>query len=325
MENLERIIRLLKPKYYNRITYLLILCGTSLLTKPLWLELVNWGVDVADANYTRISIPVIGQWDWLLGVVIIAGSLYWNTKNRLIDIKSQKTSEPAYKMNSNVTFETAEEVFLAIYPLLKDNEYLFETLGPNSGSAVTEALRTDLTMWYKYRSEAIIPNNAKIRDLLKINEAKLDRKQKELSNKMILHVDAFEEHVRNESFDYTPYQFPVDFKNLVEQTCFDYSSSSWSNRKRIAWLVKKFQRLSVNSWYVIGSSLFISDRAKDFDIVVLFNGQISDELIQQVNIIKMDFKIQFKCNLHETLFFSDERQEFMEFVEYNNYKLKGNG
>lgn len=325
MENLEKIIRLLKPRYYNRITYLLILCGTSLLTKPLWMELVNWGVDITSANYKQISIPIVGQWDWLLGLIIIAGSLYWNTKNRLLDIKYQETSEPAYKKYLNVSFKTSEEVFLVIYPILKDNEYLFKTVGPNSGSLETEELRTDLTMWYKYRSEAIIPNNAKIREVLKMNEIMFTRNQKELSDKMIVHIDAFEEHIKNEDFDYTPYQFPVDFKNLVEQTCFDYSSLAKSNKTRIAWLKKKLKKITVNDWYVIGSGLFISDKAKDFDIVVLFDQELSDLIIQKVNVIKMDFKIKFKCNLHETLFFCEEKKEFSEFVDYNQYKLKGNG
>lgn len=325
MENLEKIIRLLKPKYYNRITYLLILCGTSLLTKPLWMELVNWGVDISNANYKQFNIPVIGQWDWLLGLIIITGSLYWNTKNRLIDIKAQEISEPAYKKNLNVKFQTTEEVFLAIYPILKDNEYLFKTVGPNSSSFETEELRTDLTMWYKYRSEGIIPNNAKIREILKANDSKLDRLQKDLSYRMILHIDAFEEHLKNEEFDYTPYQFPLDFKKLVEQMCFDFSKSSKSNKNRIAWLKKRFTKLNVSDWYLIGSSLFISDRAKDFDIVVLFNEEVSDLLIQKMDIIKMDFKLKFNCNLHETLFFNDEKQEFLEFIDYNKYKLKGNG
>jgi len=325
MENLEKIIRLLKPKYYNTITYILVICGTSLLSKPLWMELVNWGVDLTSANYKQVSIPVIGQWDWLLGLIIIAGALYWNTKNRLIDIKSQVTSEPAYKKYSNVKFKTSEEVFLAIYPILRDNEYLFKTVGPNSGSMETEELRTDLTMWYKYRSEGIIPNNAKIREILKMNEAKFNRNQKELSNKMILHIDAFEEHIKNEYFDYTQFQFPVDFKKMVEQICFDYSSLSKSNKTRITWLVKKLKKVNVSDWYIIGSCLFITDKAKDFDIVVLLNQEVSDLIIQKVNVIKMDFKIKFKCNLHETLFFCNEKKEFSEFVDYNQYKLKGNG
>ena len=180
-------------------------------------------------------------------------------------------------------------------------------------------------MWYKYRSEAIIPNNAKIREILKMTETMFNRNQKELSDKMILHIDAFEEHIKNENFDYTPYQFPVDFKNLVEQICFDYSSLAKSNKLRIAWLVKKLKKINVNDWYIIGSALFIADKAKDFDIVVLFDQELSDLIIQKINIIKMDFKIKFKCNLHETLFFCDEIQEFSEFVNYNQYKLKGNG
>ena len=68
-----------------------------------------------------------------------------------------------------------------------------------------------------------------------------------------------------------------------------------------------------------------ADKAKDFDIVVLFDQELSDLIIQKVNVIKMDFKIKFKCNLHETLFFCEEKKEFSEFVDYNQYKLKGNG
>mgnify|MGYP006087152971 FL=1 len=325
MEKLEKIIKLLKPKYYNRITYILIISGTSLLTKPLWLELLNWSLDTTNENSEKIQLSIIGQWDWLLGLFVIIIGLYWNTKNRLIDLKTEKISQPEYKNVLKLKYKSFEEVCEVIYPILKDNEYIFLTVGPNSGASYQNELRTDLTMWYKYRSESILPNNSKIKEILNNNTALFDRKIAELVNKMIIHIDAFEEHVQNENFDYTTFQFPQEFKELIEDECFLNAKKSKIFVGRMKWLNKKTPKLNSKEWFLIGSSIFIPEKAKDVDIVIFYNHESKLEIQNKLKSLKMDFKLKFSCNLHTTIFLSKEEIQYKEFLAFNKYKIKGNG
>lgn len=325
MEKFEKIIKLLKPKYYNRITYLLVICGTSLLTKPLWIELVNWFIESSNENNDRLEISIIGQWDWLLGLSVIIIALYWNTKNRLLDLKTEKTSQPEYKNVFKVKYTTFEEVCEVVYPILKDNEYVFSTVGPNSGANFQDELRTDLTMWYKYRSESILPNNRKIKEILSNNITLFDREATGLVNRMIVHIDAFEEHVKNLDFDYTSFQFPQEFKILVEDKCFENAKNSKIFYNRMKWLKKKIPKINPTEWYLIGSSIFIPSKAKDVDIIIFYNKESKTEIQNALKDLKMDFKLKFSCNLHTTIFLSKERNEYEEFLAYNKYKIKGNG
>lgn len=325
MEKIEKIIRLLKPKYYNRITHVIVICGTSLLTKPIWLDLLNAFLETNNNNNKDLQISIIGNWDWLLGLVVIIIGLIYNTRNRLIDLKSEPKSQPEYKNVLQLKQKTFEEVCETLYPILKDNEYIFFTVGPNSGANFEGELRRDLTMWYKYRSESILPNNRKIKEVLNSNSDLFDRDTSELVNKMIVHIDAFEEHVQNENFDYTPYQFPQDFKELVENKCFENAKNSKSFKSRLKWLNKRIPKINANEWYLIGSSILIPEKSKDVDIVIYYNKESKVEIQNKLKNLKMDFKLKFSCNLHITIFLTNEQFQYDEFLEYNKYKIKGNG
>jgi hypothetical protein len=325
LEKLEKIIRLLKPKYYNRITYVLVICGTSLLTKPLWLELLNFFFETNNENNTDFQFSIVGEWDWLLGLIVIIIGLIYNTRNRLIDLKSEPKSQPEYKNVGILKYKSFEKICQVIYPILKDNEYVFKTVGPNSGADVQEELRTDFTMWYKYRSETIIPNNQKIKDILNANTSIYDRETEALVNQMTLHIDAFEEHIRNEDFDYSAYQFPIEFKNLVENNCLNYAETSKVFLARQKWLNKKIKKIQPNEWYIFGSSIFIPEKAKDVDIVLFFEHKNNKVVQSKMKVLKMDFKLKFSCNLHDTIFYQNEQEQYQNFIDYNEYKIKGNG
>jgi hypothetical protein len=324
LKQIEQLIKLLKPKYYNRITYLLIISAIPLLTKPLWLELVNWGIESSNENYKKINIPIIEEWDWLLGLVIILIALIYNTFNRWIELKTDKKSEPQYKKIEKVKFSDFIQVCKSIYPILLDNEYIFKTVGPNSGANATDELRTDLTLWYKYRSESILPNNQKIKEILEANQNLFSREIKTITDKMILHIDAFEEHTKNPQFDYSNFQFPLDFKEMIETKCFENAKTSKKLQNQIKWLNKKLKPLNIVEWYLHGSTILIPESANDVDIVILINSVNTNEN-KKINSIKMDFKLKFQLSLHTTIFTSNEQEEFRSFLERNVYKIKGNG
>ena len=324
LEHIKELIKLLKPKYYNRITYVLIIAAIPLFTKPLWLEIVNWGIESSNENYKKIQLPIIGDWDWLLGLTVIIIALVYNTVNRWIELKTDKKSEPQYKKIEKIKYSSFSQLSKVIYPILKDNEYIFKTVGPNSGANNTEELRTDLTLWYKYRSETILPNNQKIKEILEANQNLYSRKIKQSTNRMILHIDAFEEHTKNPQFDYSEFQFPLDFKELIEKECFESAKSSKLLANHIKWLNKKLKPLDISEWHLHGSSILIPDSANDTDVVILFNN-LDTKTIKRIDSIKMDFKLKYQRSLHTTVFTSIEKAQFNSFLEKNEHKIKGNG
>ncbi len=324
-EKIERIIKLLKPKYYDGLTYFIVTIGGSLLTKPIWVDILNSILATYNPNYKPIQLNAVGPvWDSLIGLSLIAGALYWNTKNRLIDLQYHPETQPAYLSINNLKLQSFEELCRNIYPLLNDNEYIFKTVGPNSGFLTTEELRTDLTMWNRYKQETIIPNNAKIKALLAANQSIIPSKNLEIIRKQILHIDAFEEHCQNPNFDYSQHRFPLEFKNIIEETCYNSAISSEVFMKRKKWLNKKFKKAGVTEWQIIGSCLFTPSTSSDMDIVLLLPNE-STKLRESIRDIKFDFKLKFKISLHETAFAQNEIEAFQNFLSKNNFKYIGNG
>lgn len=325
-ETLYTILRLFKPKYYNIVTGSLIACGISLLSKPLWLSLINWGIESSNENYKKINIPVLDEYDWILGLFTIIITLRWHTKNRLIDLKESNQAEPAYLKSNKKIFQSLEQLCQEIYPILIDNEYLFKTVGPNSGASTSEEpLRTDFTLWYKFRSESILPNNSKIKELLQLNSAIFNREFKELANKMILHIDAFEEHVKNDNYDYSEFQFPFEFKSMIESICYDSGIKSKTFLDKKNWVNKKLKKKNFSQWYFVGSSLLSPAKANDFDLVVYLNDEITEETQSTLKEIEFDFKLKFKTEIHLTLFITEEKSEYEKFLEFNHFKVAGHG
>lgn len=324
MEHFEKIIRLLKPRYYNRITYVLVITGCSLFTKPIWLELLNALTQLFNQSQNEYELSIIGKWDWLVGLFLIVTALYWNTRNRLIDIRETSDSEPGYKRIVQNKFSTFYDLCCSLYPIIKDNEYIFKTVGPNSNAINNDELRTDLTMWYKYRSESILPNNQKIKELIENNDQLLEKETKDLANKMILHIDAFEEHIQNPDFDYSKYRFPIEFQELIETTCFSITKESNTILKQKKWLEKRLKKLALNEWYLIGSALFVTKYSRDLDVVILLAASSQEESIKKIESLRLDFKVKFKYGLHPTIFKSDESPDFQKFITANK-KIKGNG
>lgn len=299
---------------------MIVVGGLSLLTKPIWLEFVNYGLMTYSAHHKELDLNIIGEWDWLVGLILILGAITWNTINRLIDLNTQERNDPAYKTVKSRTYESFEKMANDVYFLLLDNEHIKKSVGPNSGSSTIEELRTDLTMWYKYRKESIIPNNQKIKEILQQNEAYLSQRQMTIARKMLLHIDAFEEHVRNPDFDYSKFRFPVEFRDLIETTCFESAKSSSNLKREIKWLKKQFGKLGVKDWYLIGSSVLTPEVSRDVDVVILVN--YNGDLKRQIELIKFNFKLELRKHLHLTVFNEEEDNLFSEFIAKNEFRLR---
>lgn len=314
IKTLYKIIKLFRPEYYDTITRILVVGGLALLSKPIW-------VDILNIFLFKFKLSIVGEYDWLLGLIIIILSLIYNTTHKYLGYKFEKKSEPAYKKVNYKTFSDFGKLCQEILPILKDNEYIFKTTGPNSTSDYTNVLRTDLTMWEKFKKEVIKPNNFAIKKLITENRHIISNKFDNEFNKMLLHIDAFNHHIENPNFDYSEFQFPKEFSKIILLKAFETAKSDKMLLKKIKWISLNINKDYLEEWFVFGSIVYMPEKANDLDLAVLLNNKVNIETIKSnLNKLKFDFKLKYKMDLHLTIF--DNKSDFLIFASNNPFKIE---
>lgn len=318
--DIEKIIKywkLIRPKYYNSLTRILIFGGLALLSKPLWLDFLN-------IIFEELEFSLIGEKDWIIGLAIIIFALIYNTIHRYIDLNHERKSEPAFKNVSKNNIKTFGELCQEITPILSDNKYIFQTTGPNSNAHNIEPLRTDLTIWNKLKKEVIAPNNLAIKKLIESNQNLIPKKHENLFREMILHIEAFNEHLANPEFDYSDFQFPNEFPTIVLEASFEEAKTDKNMLKKKRWLEKKIAKLNILDWFIFGSTVFTPNKANDFDLAMLVKQNsipLDSSLNKKLEEMEFDYKVKFKQDLHLTIFNKTEKSEYENFANDNNLKI----
>lgn len=320
LDKIVEIIKLFSPKYYDRITKYLLVPGVALLSKPIWLEVLNLFLNEFNFN-------IIGENDWFIGLVLIIIVLTFNTIQSYLHLKYTSESKPAFQNITNKSLNSFGNLCQEIYPLLKDNEYIFKSTGPNSNRGTTEPLRTDLTMWNKLKVEVIIPNNEAIKRLIEENRPLIPAKYITSFNDMILHIRAFNEHINNANFDYREYQFPKKFPEIIIKNSVIAARENKDLKMKVKWISKKLNTKHVSDWLIFGSMIITPEKANDVDIAILLSNTVDlktgNEKLSQ---IKFDFKVKFKRDLHMSVFESSKLSDFKRFSKSNPQKIdKKNG
>jgi hypothetical protein len=290
--------------------------GIALLSKPVWIDILNLFL-----NGWKLSI--IGEFDWLLGLIIIVLALTYNLIHRYIDLKYDYQSKPAFEVVNYKSFKEFGHLCQEILPIIKDNEYIFLNTGPNSGCDNLDALRTDLTMWEKLKVDAIIPNNEAIKKLIRDNKPIIPTVHEEIFNKMLLHIDAFKEHIQNPKFDYSEYQFPNNFSKILIEESLLSASRSKQLKKIQSWIFKKLNKKFIPSWFIFGSIILTPRNAHDVDLALYINE--NSDAYNFIDEIKFDFKIKFKLELHVTIFLPKDYEAYKLFSAKNPIKIDNNG
>lgn len=114
-----------------------------------------------------------------------------------------------------IELKSFEDLCNSIKPYLSENERIFESFGPNSGANSKGPLRRDLTLWYKASREKILPNNKEISNLIEINSKLIPVEYNDVIRQFINHVYAFDKHCADTSFDYSQFQFPKEFSDII--------------------------------------------------------------------------------------------------------------
>ena len=260
--NFIDIVKLLRPQYYNRITWLLITAAVPLLTTPLWIDIVN-------IILGEIKIGIIGRYDSLIGVAVIIIALIYNTVHKYIVLRYETPNEPAYKKIKQNNIPDFGALCQQLLPIIRDNEYIFKNCGPNSNATEVGELRTDLTVWNNLKKDSIIPNNNAIKNLIEQNKDLIPNQYQDIFNKLILHIKAFDMHVKNPNFDYTQHQFPKDISEIITRTCYNYAKDNKRLKHIQRWLSKKIKSSHIENGFLIGSILLYPQEAKDADIVII--------------------------------------------------------
>ncbi len=317
IEKLIKYWKLIRPKYYNTLTRILILGGLALLSKPLWLDILN-------IIFEKIEFSLIGEKDWILGLIIIVLALIYNTIQRYIDLNHERKSQPAFKNISKNNIKSFGELCQEIIPILNDNKYVFETTGPNSNVGNVESLRTDLTMWNKLKKDVIAPNNLAIKKLIESNQKLIPNKYENIFKEMVLHIEAFDEHLRNPEFDYSNFQFPNEFPKIVLEASFEKAKTDKKLLKKKHWLEKKIAKLNTLDWFIFGSTVYAPKKANDFDLAILVEQNsipLNSSLSKKLEDLKFDYKIKFKQDLHLTIFNKTEKSDYETFANNNTLKI----
>ena len=320
LDKIVEIIKLFSPKYYDRITKYLLIPGVGLLSKPIWLEILN--IFLNEFNFN-----IIGENDWILGLIVIVIALTYNTIQSYLHLRYTSESKPAFQNTTNKTLNSFGNLCQEIYPLLKDNEYIFKSTGPNSNRETTEPLRTDLTMWNKLKVDVIIPNNETIKRLIEDNKPLIPAKHIGSFNDMILHIRAFNEHIINPNFDYSAYQFPKTFPEIVIKSSYETAKENKDLKKKVKWISKKLKTSYISNWIIFGSIVITPKKANDVDIAILLNNSVDIETgNEKLAQLKFDFKVKFGRELHMSVFESNRLSDFKRFSKNNHQKIeKKNG
>ena len=106
---LGKLITLLRPKYYNVVTRILVTGGIALVSKPIWIDILN-------IFLVEFKFALIGEYDWLLGLAIIVLSLIYNTFNRYLDLSFDQQSRPAFNDVKFKRFKSFGELCQEVLP-----------------------------------------------------------------------------------------------------------------------------------------------------------------------------------------------------------------
>lgn len=258
----------------------------------------------------------IGEYDTIIGVGLIIVGLIFNLIHTIINNKNINL-----KKEKSIRIASFAKLCQEIYPFIKDNEYIFNRVGPNSNITDKGILRTDFTMWEECKKGPISNNNKKIKDLIEDNKGIIPDKHWELFNDMIIHIDSFKKHISEKDFDYSNNQFPKRLPDIIKEESFEEALKNKKLKKKIAWITKKIRALNISNGIIFGSSLLLPQKARDFDIAILIEESEHLKTQENINKIKAEFKNKFRTPLHITFFYSKEEPDFSEFCDKNKQKI----
>ena len=113
--------------------------------------------------------------------------------------------------------------------------------------------------------------------------------------------------------------FPKNITGVIENTCFNAITNSQTYQKIKKWMANKKKKYKIQQCYIIGSILMYPEQAKDVDIIVCTPN--IKGILDNLNILEFDFKIEFNKTLHIS-YFEQNNQKYIDFCNRNKYKIE---
>lgn len=184
--------------------------------------------------------------------------------------------------------------------------------------------KDELENWYLIEEKMINPNNKKILDLILENYNSIPIHKQDLFLKLKQHIISFENHIKNRKEDYSKHQFPKEF---VKYVC-GYLISQRKNKKLdkiIDWIKTniKNNEFDISQSYIYGSIFVYGFKEiSDIDIIFYlnnFNDLNKEQFNEFKNGIIKSFKVNFKKDLHITIFTNEEKNDLEQFLKQVYY------
>lgn len=226
---------------------------------------------------------------------------------------------------------TYNKLCLKIGTLLNKNKNLFREFGPNSSlNSEKDPIKQDINLWKIIKTNEILPNNKKIRELIEQNENIILPIDRNLFEKMKHHIMAFEAHVLDETINYRNNQFPDEFEKLIYSKCEELNTfhikkiSKWLKQRLFK---KRYKNLKIKTIWLFGSILKGEYKSiNDIDILIMSDIILSKddqlEFIELINNLKREFNKYFAKKLNCIFFSKNEKKGFYNFMKKIDIKRK---
>lgn len=142
-----------------------------------------------------------------------------NNLNKILAVKEllqEQFADASQTEADSHNIESYKELKKIICEKLRITNQVFKDFGPNSGADSIGPLRWDSTLWYEARKEKLLPLNNLIAKIIESNIELIPVDKRDMFQKYINHVYAFNKHCEDADFDYTEYQFP---KEIIKEVC----------------------------------------------------------------------------------------------------------
>lgn len=202
IENIKKIIQLIKPKAYNRITVIGLTGGIALIGSPCWVPILEAILE------TKLELPLPDFDEKVIGLIIVLASLTYNIVYRWNEMRSGNDQIiPKYWFRYRAR--------KAIKKYLNENKNVFNSYGPYSDSAKNKPYETE-KQWIRLSNKKIIPNNERIIEIVNKNSHLLREDEMQLFEDFKIHASGFAYNKSSEDLSSAVKFYPKEFSNIFK-------------------------------------------------------------------------------------------------------------
>lgn len=313
---LEKINRLLNPNFNVKFIWTLLCAGLSLVGYQRIIQMASKLEFINEDFMLKLSLSSgVDNVFIMIGFFMVLAACFFFYRINIVE-------KPKIKSYKNLA-----KASLDMRQLLDDNRRIFVNFGPQSSAGASGDIRFDLDVWENLKSEKILPNNQKILSIIK-NTRNINSKERSTVDQMVSHIEAFEAHCDDPTFDYSNNQFPLAFSDLI----FHYCELSTKDKNRIndysSWLQSQINgiSISVENMCIFGSAIY-GQESTDVDVLIKTKTDSVEHVREQANVwsqLSEMFTEKFKLNLHLSVFSELETKAYEDFLaKIPDYKKIG--